>query len=108
MASFDEYIDALKQPLLVFLKDNFLDFQSAAEQDIKDFLNQAAEDIARWTSLLAEEKIKAEEFDSLLKGEKSLARLHALKQAGLAQARWDLFVTGVVTIMVNTAIAVFI
>jgi hypothetical protein len=108
MANFDEYLDALKDPLVKFAKDNFSDFKSAAEKDINDFLKQAKENISRWAVLLSEKKINADEFKSLIKGERSLGRLHALKQAGLVQARWDLFVTGVVTILVNTAIAVFL
>lgn len=108
MANFDDYLNALKNPLTKFVRESFSDFKSAAEKDIKDFLKQAEENIAKWAMLLAEEKINDNEFRSLIKGEGSLGRLHALKQAGLAQARWDLFITGVVTILVNTAIAVFL
>ncbi|MDN7143046.1 hypothetical protein KC131_20540 [Pseudomonas sp. JQ170] len=108
MADLDDYLNALKQPLAVFIKDNFHDFKSAAEKDLKDFLVQAKDNIAKWTGLLASRTINAREFDSLLKGESSLGRLHALKQVGLAQTRWDLFTAGVITILVNTAIAVFL
>lgn len=108
MANFDDYLEALKDPLSNFAKDNFSDFKSAAKKDIYDFLTHAKDNISRWTVLLAEEKINADEFRSLLNGERSLGRLHALKQAGLAQSRWDLFKTGVVTILINTAITVFI
>jgi hypothetical protein len=46
MASFDDYLDALKDPLIKFAKDNFSDFKSAAEKDINDFLKQAKENIS--------------------------------------------------------------
>lgn len=108
MANFDDYLKALKDPLGNFIKDNFSDFESEAKKDVSDFLIHAKDNISRWTVLLAEKKINADEFKSLLNGEKSLGRLHALKQGGLAQSRWDLFTNGAVTILMNTAITVFL
>ncbi|WP_223532417.1 hypothetical protein [Pseudomonas sp. GL-RE-20] len=108
MASFDEYLDALKEPLAKLVQQNFSDFANAVKNDIKDFLEHCKQDLIRWIELLAAKKITTNEYNSLLIGAESLGRLHALKQAGLAQARRDLFISGLVVVLVNTAITVLL
>lgn len=108
MPSMKDYLEALKQPLADFFGKSFKDFRDAAQKDIKDFLKESEEDLSRWTKLLIEGKITQREFGILVRSSASLGQLHALKQAGLAQARWDLFIDGVTDILVSTAVSVFL
>lgn len=105
---FSEFIEAVKGPLAEFASKQFSDLRAQAQSDIQSFLAQCRVDLERWTALVAAGQITTDEFRSLLKGEQSLGQLHALKQAGLVQARWDMFVNGVIDILVKGAFSVLV
>ena len=74
---------------------------------LKLFLARSRDAFETWVGGLAKGELTSEEFTSLVKGQLDVAELHALKQAGLAQARVDEFKQGVLNIIttaVTTAI----
>jgi hypothetical protein len=72
-----------------------------ASNDIKTFLENSKDSLERWSNLLAKGDLDRDEFQFLLKGQLDVAELHALKQAGLAKVKLDLFVKGVVKILTS-------
>jgi ribosomal protein L9 len=80
-------------------------FVNQALQDGNAFLEQTENDIATWLQDLKQGDITQKNFESLVRGEKDLADMEALKQAGLGQATIDAFVTGFIQIVINVAIA---
>jgi hypothetical protein len=73
------------------LKTDLQAVRDEAIQDGEDFLNRTQDDLERWTRLLEEGELSRDEFESLVRGQKDLAEMEALKQAGLAAAKADRF-----------------
>jgi hypothetical protein len=81
----------------------FKQFTKQAVADGKAFLNEARDDLERWVDELERNEIDKSDFESLVRGQKDLAQMKALKQAGLAQVSIDTFTNGVLDIVINAA-----
>jgi hypothetical protein len=81
----------------------FNEYKTQALSDTDGFLQQSKNDLQTWMEQLSHGDIDKEDFTSLVKGQKELAEMHALKQAGLAQVSIDTFVNGVINIVINAA-----
>jgi hypothetical protein len=108
MATFATFEGNWKTAVGALIQKNFSDFVNEAQSDATAFLNEAKEDLIKWTDLLAAGSIDKDEFTALVDSDKDLLELHALKQAGLAQARWDLFVNSVIQITISAAMTTFL
>jgi hypothetical protein len=82
----------------------FSGFVNQAVQDGNTFLQQTENDIATWLEDLKQGDITQKNFESLVRGEKDLAEMQALKQAGLGQVAIDTFVNGFIQIVINAAL----
>lgn len=91
MADFDDFLDTLKDELVDLAADHLDDLKDKAVQDSEQFLEDSKDDLKRWTQLLEEGAISEDDFESLVKGQKDLAKMEALKQAGLAAVEVDRF-----------------
>lgn len=91
MADFNDFLDTLKDEILDLATDHLDDLRDEAVQDTEQFLEDSEEDLKRWTRLLEAGAISEEDFESLVKGQKDLAQMEALKQAGLAAVEIDRF-----------------
>lgn len=83
----------------------FTGFAHQAVQDGRAFVNKTENDIATWLQDLEQGKITKKNFESLVRGEKDLAEMVALKQAGLGQVAIDTFVNGFIQIVINAALS---
>src|SRR6266481_290553 len=104
----------MKIDLEALLKDIIAQSQTLAEQLIKDFTSQgiaavkqaltdSKDDLARWTSELAEEQMTKDEFQNLVNGQVTLALMVGLKETGLVEVDIDKFTSGVEDIIVSVA-----
>lgn len=91
MADFDDFLDTLKDELADHAASHLDDLQDEAVRDSEQFLEDSKEDLKRWTRLLEEGEISEKDFESLVKGQKDLAKMEALKEAGLAAVEVDRF-----------------
>lgn len=91
MADFSDFLDTLKDEIVDLATDHLDDLRDEAIQDTEQFLEDAEEDLKRWTRLLEEGAISERDFESLVKGQRDLAQMEALKQAGLAAVEVDRF-----------------
>lgn len=89
MADFDDLFDTLKDEVQNLVSSRLDDLQDEASQDLDQFLADSKEDLKRWTELLEEGAISKKDFESLVQGQKDLAKMEALKQAGLAAVEID-------------------
>lgn len=108
MATFADFTANLRTALANLIQKNYSDFANQAQSDIQSFLTDANDDLVKWTGLLANGSIDQDDFNLLVRSDADLLELHALKQAGLAQARWDLLVNSVLETVVSVAIKTFI
>jgi hypothetical protein len=104
MIDFNELGKALESSLKAFVEDDVKDYANQALADGSAFLKAVKDDLERWTTELAEGKIMQDEFKSLIIGQENLAKMEALKQAGLAQVRLDEIRNGILNIVVDTAL----
>jgi len=80
-------------------------FAEQAVQDAVDFRAKAEQHIAEWRLDLANGDITKKNFESLVRGERELAEMHALKQKGLSKVALDTFTNGFIEIVLNAALA---
>jgi hypothetical protein len=99
-----------------FLKGIESQVKTLAQQQLKQGTQQALDavkssfqdgrdDLQRWIGELASGDIDKDGFESLVRGQLDLAKMEALKQAGLAAVQVQSFVNGVIDIVVNAAFA---
>lgn len=91
MPNFDDFLDTLKDEIVDLAKSHLDDARDEAIQDSEQFLEDSKEDLERWTRLLDEGRLSEKDFESLVKGQKDLAKMEALKEAGLAAVEVDRF-----------------
>ena len=108
MATFGDFETQWKQAAGDFASKKFSDFKNQAVADANSFFIDAKTDLIKWTALLMSRQIDEDEFETLVGSDEVLLEMHTLKQAGLAQARWDSFVSGILYLTVSTAIKVFV
>ncbi len=80
-------------------------FTKQAMSDARDFQSRAQKQIAEWLVDLANGDITKKNFESLVRGERDLAEMHALKQVGLGQVALDTFTKGFMEIVLNAALS---
>jgi hypothetical protein len=105
MANIDNILKTVQKQTKALAQNLFRQYTQQAMTDVQDFLEKSKSDLKRWAQQLAEKKIDADEFASLVQGKLDVAEMKALKQAGLAQVQLDTFTNGVVDIIVQAAVA---
>src|SRR5437879_6171641 len=91
---FSVFIKSVEEQSRALAEKLFKQFVHQAAIDVQDFLEQSRNDLKRWTDELAHHQLDKAEFQSLVRGERDLAQMRALKQAGLAQVKIDTFTSG--------------
>jgi hypothetical protein len=108
MADFNAFVGEVKTQVSQLAQNTLNEFRTAALDDANAFLNQVQADLQLWTTQLTQGLLKQDEFEDLVKGEKDLAQMQALKTAGLAQARLDAFVNGVIDAVISAAFKTYL
>jgi hypothetical protein len=108
MSNFDTFWQDLKVGVIALAGQLGQQYLQAALQDGNSFLSAQRSELQRWTAELATGKLSKEEFEDLVLGQKDLMKMEGLKQAGLGQVQFDRFVSGVLNLVINTAIKVFL
>lgn len=108
MATFDDFVDAVKVGAKDLAKETFDGFQNEAENDAQAFIDKSKEDLERWVRALADGELTEQDFRDLLDAKKALAEIHALRQAGVAQTQLERFRTGLIDLAVDSAIDTFL
>ncbi len=104
--NFDQFFDTLKTGVVDIAKTEAADFLQQATDDGKKFLDDSKDKIIKWTKMLADEQLDKDEFASLVRGQKDLAEMVALKQAGMAAVRIDRIRVAVIDLVIKAAGAI--
>ncbi|WP_187430853.1 hypothetical protein ROLI_016040 [Roseobacter fucihabitans] len=86
-------------------KNLFSDWQEPAKQDAAEFIELARDKLPKWTRALAQGHLSKNEFSLLLRSLEGLAELNALKAKGIAKQKLEQFRMGLISIVVNAALA---
>lgn len=102
MPDFDALLDTLKDEVADLAETHLQEVRDEAIRDGEDFLNRTQDDLRRWTRLLEEGELSRDEFESLVRGQKDLAEMEALKQTGLAAAQAERFRDALIDRIIST------
>lgn len=103
MSKFDDFLHEVKTGAREIAQREVAEFLDAAAKDAQAFLNAVEDDLRRWTQQLASRQLSMDEFESLVKGEKDLAQMVALKEAGLAAIRIERIRNALIDLVVKAA-----
>lgn len=98
-AIFSNVIDGVKKLAVGSLKD----FVTQAQSDAQDFIESSKNDFELWTTQLSRGEINKPQFENLVQGQADLAEMHALTQAGIAQADIQRLRDGVINLLIEAA-----
>lgn len=99
-----ELLNQIEQQIAVLAESTVSQYKKQAIKDGKQLLADIKVDLVRWTALLAEGKIKVNEFEWLVNSDKELVKMKALENAGLAAARVSAFGMGVLSLIIDTTL----
>jgi hypothetical protein len=99
---FSAIFQQLKTDLFNLAGVSFKDFVSEAKNDGQNLLESMKEKLERWTTLLAKGDLTIEDFEWLVNSQKDLAKMNALKEAGLTEIRIDQFKSSVLNLVVDS------
>lgn len=108
MPDFDSFLNTLKKEIVNLAETQFDELREQAIQDGTTFLRETRGDLKRWTRLMDEGKLTRSEVASLVRGQKDLAEMEALKQSGLAAAQADRFRNALMDRIIRTAVGAFL
>jgi hypothetical protein len=80
-------------------------FAEQAVRDAADFRSKSEQQIAEWLVDFSNGDITRKNLESLVRGERDLAEMRALKQEGLGKVALDTFTSGFMEIVLNAALA---
>jgi hypothetical protein len=105
MVNIDNILKSIEEQTRSLAEKLLRQYLQEALTDVRDFLGKSKADLERSAQELARREIDKDEFKSLVQGQLDVAEMRALKQAGLAQVRIDIFTSGVLDIVVSAALA---
>lgn len=108
MSQFSDFTKAVESGAKTLAGNTLKEFLTQAQLDVKDFLNKEKENFQKWTDQLAKGELTQNEFESLVRGERDLAALLALTNAGIAAARLQRFRDGLIDLVINSAFKIFL
>ncbi len=103
MSRFDDFLNEVKTGAVEIAKREAADFLDAATKDAQAFLNDVKTDLKTWTQQLAAGQLSMTDFEFLVKGQKDLAEMVALKEAGLAAIRIDRMRNALIDLIITAA-----
>ena len=105
MVNIDNILKSIEEQSRSLAEKLFKQYTQEALADVRDFLRKSTANLERWVQELGRREIDKGEFKSLVQGQLDVAEMRALKQAGLAQVKVDIFSNGVLDIVVSAALA---
>ncbi len=108
MADFNDFWEELKKGIVSLAENSFNDFKDQALAAGNDFIEQSKADFKLWTEQLVARQMNKEDFEWLIKSKKTTLELILQKQKGLAKAQIDKLTSGLLNVVVSTAVKSFI
>jgi hypothetical protein len=108
MSTFDDFFHAVADGAKDLARTTIQDFATSAETDARIFLENTKDDLRRWTGQLERGEISRDEFASLLRGRVALTQMAGLTAAGVALTRVQRLRDGLIDLVLNKAIDVFL
>ena len=102
----NQIVKDVEAQVLALAEEILKEYAREAKLDVANFLENSKVRLIKWGTMTSTGELDKDEFQSLVKGQLDVAELHALKQTGLAQVRFDMFKNGVVKILTSVVMSV--
>lgn len=104
MATFDDFLDAVKGGLDDLISNTIGDFADSAKERAENFLAETGDDLKKWMEQLADDEISEDDFEFLVKGMGELGKINALLEIGAAKVAVDKFRIGFIQLLKDSAL----
>jgi hypothetical protein len=101
MSKFTDFVDSVKDQAGILAKDELKNLVATAKKDTSDFVRLQAENLERWTVMLAEEDLTPEGFKKLVKKMEVLSQLENIRLETAAEASAQRLAQGISDLVVN-------
>jgi hypothetical protein len=101
MSKFTDFIDAIRDEGKVLAKDEFKNLVDTAKKDSSDFVRLQAENLERWTVMLADGDLTPNGFKKLVNQMEVLTQLEKIKLETAAKASAQRLAQGITDLVVN-------
>jgi hypothetical protein len=101
MSKFTDFIDGLVDDANKLAKDEIKTLVATAKKDGSDFVRLQAENLERWTVMLAERDLTPKGYKKLVKKMEVLTQLEVIKLSVQAKASAQRFSQGIADLVVN-------
>lgn len=101
MSKFTDFVDSIKDPAGKLAKTELKNLISSAKKDQSDFVRLQAENLERWTVMLADEEITPAGYKKLVRKMEVLTQLEVIKLKVMAKASAQRLADGVQNLVVN-------
>jgi len=108
VATFNDYKEELGKGVRKLAQELVDGFEADALADMNAFVRKSQRDLERWTKLLEAGDITQEDFADLVQAKKALAELHGLTKAGVAITKLDRFRSDLISLVIDTAMKVYL
>lgn len=92
----------------MLVKQQVADFSEQATKDGLQFLDETKADLETWTKELMAGNLSKDDFEWLVKGRKDLARMEAIKQAGMAAIEIEKLKNQIIDLVIGKALERFL
>lgn len=97
----EKYLKSLKNEIPKLAVDLGEDLKGRVFQEAKSFVDDAKENLIRWSAALAKGELTKEDFAWLLKSNKDLLKINGLKEIGLTEIQAEKFRNDLLTLVVE-------
>lgn len=101
MSKFTDFIDSLKDPAKKLAKGELKKLVRSAKKDQSDFVRLQAENLERWTVMLADKDLTPAGYKKLVKKMEVLTQLNVIKLKATAKASAQRLADGIRALVVN-------
>ena len=105
MSKFTDFIDGLKDDAGKLAKDELKTLITTAKKDTSDFVRLQAENLERWTVMLANEDLTPAGYKLLVRKMEVLTQLEVIKLKVAAKASAQRFADGIQQLVINALFA---
>lgn len=105
MSKFTDFIDGLVDESKMLAKDELKKLVSDAKKDQSDFVRLQAENLERWTVMLAEGDLTSKGYQKLVKKIEVLTQLEVIKLKVSAKASAQRFAEGIQKLVIDSLFA---
>ena len=105
MSKFTDFIDGLKDDAGKLAKDELKTLITTAKRDTSDFVRLQAENLERWTVMLANEDLTPAGYKLLVRKMEVLTQLEVIKLKVAAKASAQRFADGIQQLVINALFA---